>query len=878
MTPTGLAMAFRFSGIFRNAGIAVVAFATVQGCMSGTVSMVEPVAGVSWALAERRAETISAVRYRYRLQVPRGRERPLEGVVVAEFGWSDPQARDLVLDFKDPVDRVRVVRVNEIAVEWAARFDHIVLSPDTLVAGERNRVEVEFIAGDDALNRNDDFLYTLFVPDRAHFSLPLFDQPNLKARFALTLEVPQGWVAVANGSATESPGPDGGTTYRFAETQPIPSYLFAFAVGDFQIESAERAGRLFRMFHRETDAEKVGRNREAIFDLHASALAWLEDYTQVAYPFGKFDFVLIPPFQYGGMEHPGSIFYLASSLMLDESATQSQVLGRASLIAHETAHMWFGDLVTMNWFDDVWTKEVFANFMAAKIVQPTFPEVHHDLRFFLAHHDRAYGVDRTAGSNPIRQQLDNLQDAGALYGPVIYQKAPIVMRHLERLLGEESFRDGLREYLQTFRYGNATWPDLIAILDQRSDVDLPAWSAVWVEESGRPVVIVELSETRAGGMDGVTVSQSDPDGRNRLWPQHLELLLGYADGNVRLPVWLSGATASVDPGVGRRVPRFLLPNAAGLEYGLFRLDVRSRDALLAVLPGLTDPLTRGVGWATLWDGVLEGEISPDLWLDRLLEGLALETVEQNTQRLLEYLGTTYWTLLSDENRLAVVRDVEESLWSGVARAETPTTLRAAYFQAWRGMVLSDAGIERMRRIWGGEEEVSGLTLAERDMTALAEALALRGVVDAEAILNGQMDRIDNPDRRARFAFVRPALSTDPLRREAFFSRLADSSAREQERWVVEAVRFLHHPLRATHAQRFIDPSLALLEEIQRTGDIFFPSNWLDATLGGHRSVAAADTVRGFLRERGASYPERLRQKLLQSADLLFRASVLPGES
>ena len=141
-----------------------------------------------------------------------------------------------------------------------------------------------------------------------------------------------------------------------------------------------------------------------------------------------------------------------------------------------------------------------------------------------------------------------------------------------------------------------------------------------------------------------------------------------------------------------------------------------------------------------------------------------------------------------------------------------------------------------------------------------------------------MDRIDNPDRRARFAFVRPALSTDPLRSEAFFSRLADPSAREQERWVVEAVRFLHHPLRATHAQRFIDPSLELLEEIQRTGDIFFPSNWLDATLGGHRSVAAADTVRGFLQERGASYPERLRQKLLQSADLLFRASALPGES
>ena len=153
----------------------------------------------------------------------------------------------------------------------------------------------------------------------------------------------------------------------------MSTYLFAFAAGRFQVEAAERNGRRFRMLHRETDAAKVARNRDAIFDLHASALDWLERYTGMPYPFGKFDFVLVPSFQFGGMEHPGSIFYNASSLLLDPSATTNQQLGRASLIAHETAHMWFGDLVTMRWFDDVWMKEVFANFMAAKIVNPIVP-------------------------------------------------------------------------------------------------------------------------------------------------------------------------------------------------------------------------------------------------------------------------------------------------------------------------------------------------------------------------------------------------------------------------------------------------------------------------------------------------------------------------
>ena len=215
----------------------------------------------------------------------------------------------------------------------------------------------------------------------------------------------------------------------------------------------------------------------------------MERYTGIPYAFGKFDFVLIPAFQFGGMEHAGKILYNATGLLLDESATQNQLLGRASVIAHETAHMWFGDLVTMRWFNDVWMKEVFANFMAAKIVNPSFPDVNHELRFLLAHYPAAYEVDRTPGANPIRQQLDNLNEAGSLYGAIIYQKAPVVMRHLEALLGEESFRDGLREYLGAHEFANATWNDLIEVLDRRTPADLRSWSRVWVEQPGRPVIV-----------------------------------------------------------------------------------------------------------------------------------------------------------------------------------------------------------------------------------------------------------------------------------------------------------------------------------------------------------------------------------------------------
>jgi len=271
---------------------------------------------------------------------------------------------------------------------------------------------------------------------------------------------------------------------------------------------------------------------------------WLEEYTAIDEPFGDFGFLAIPGFQYNGMEHPGAIYYRASSLFLDESTTQAELLGRASVVAHETAHLWFGDLVTMPWFDDVWMKEVFANFMAAKIVHPSFPELNHELRFYLSHFPSAYGVDRSRGTHPIRQELENLNEAGSLYGPIIYQKAPVVMRQLELLLGEDALRDGLRIYLDRNRFGNASWPDLIAILDEGTSMDLAEWSRIWMEEPGRPEIRAVL-ETEEGAVRSLRVTQEDPAGRGRIWPQTLNVVLGWgSDSTVALPVRLLGRSTA----------------------------------------------------------------------------------------------------------------------------------------------------------------------------------------------------------------------------------------------------------------------------------------------------------------------------------------------
>ncbi|HSM29306.1 MAG TPA: M1 family aminopeptidase, partial [Woeseiaceae bacterium] len=455
---------------------------------------VEP--GVSLVLAKHRAATISGINYELSLTIPEERDEAIEGRVNISFELSDT-SQPLQLDFRESADKIGRVAANGNASGYRFINEHLVLPAEELVTG-RNEIRVDFTAGSSSLNRNPEFLYTLFVPDRARTAFPLFDQPDLKATFELELTIPAGWTAMANAPLVDVRETERGMLHRFARSDLISSYLFSFVAGKFETVNRNVDGRQMTMLHRETDAEKLARNIDEIFSLHATALAWLEEYTGIEYPFDKFGFALIPDFPYGGMEHVGAIQYRASRLLLDEAPSDTRLLGRASLIAHETAHMWFGDLVTMEWFNDVWTKEVFANFMAAKIVNPQFPDINHDLNFLVRHYPAAYSVDRTAGANAIRQDLPNLNEAGQMYGAIIYNKAPIMMRKLEKLIGEGRFREGVREYLAAFSFGNATWPELIEILDGKSTEDLRAWSDTWVHTPGRDAVETQWNTSAEG--------------------------------------------------------------------------------------------------------------------------------------------------------------------------------------------------------------------------------------------------------------------------------------------------------------------------------------------------------------------------------------------
>lgn len=739
-----------------------------------------PDKGVSLSLNDLRKKSISDVSYVLSFDIPEGKTAPIKGKVDIGFDLSD-LSEPLIIDFNTDSSKVL-----SVSTPYEYRNEHIIIDPANLQKG-KNSITIDFIAGDLSLNRNEDYLYTLFVPDRASTCFPLFDQPNLKATYELKLNVPEGWKAVSN---------------SHGKTKPISSYLFAFAAGKFKSLTRDS----MTMYYRETDSVKVMKNADEIFSSHRKAITWLEDYTAIPYPFDKFDFVLIPSFQYGGMEHPGSIFYNESSLFLDDNASVNRKMGRASLISHETAHMWFGDLVTMDWFNDVWMKEVFANFMAAKIVQPSFPGIDHDLRFLLAHYPSAYAVDRSAGANPIIQPLDNLKNAGTMYGAIIYQKAPIVMRLLERKIGPDTMKESLREYLETFSYKNAVWDDLVDIIDKRSPDDINAWSKAWVYTPGMNVY--EASEE--------------------------------------------------------------FPNAEGIDYGYFKMKKESADKFFAEYDKWNSPVFRASMLINVWEGMLRGDgLTPKDLLNNLETILKTEKNPLIVDFLLDEIETLRWRFVDDVS----FAGLEETLWKFVNETKDKG-MQMSYFRALEKNSLSQDMNANLRKIWEGKLEVKGLTLSEEDKIALACELTLKlNGKTGMNILSKQIEETQNPDRRERLEFVAPALSNDETTRDSFFESLKQEKNREHEAWVLEALGYLHHPANAESASKYLMPSLELLQEIQLTGDIFFPQRWLNVTFEGHNDCDEISVVDKFLAAR-PDYPPYLKNKILQAVDMSQRACKL----
>lgn len=826
-----------------------------------------PIPGVSLSLAKERGSALRNIRYNLAFTIPEEASASVNGEVEITLECMNDLA-PLQIDFKAAPSQIQQVNVQGKNIEIDFRDEHIIIPVRYLSKGEVS-IHISFIAGSRSLNRNPDFLYTLLVPDRARTLFPCFDQPDLKAVFTLTLGLPEAWKALGNAPIKDSSFAEGGNkTYYFLPSDTIPTYLFSIAAGRFfeSIESPD--GRVMHGYYRETDSAKIRFSLDSIFQIPARALAFMEDYTQIPFPYQKFDFVVIPDFQFGGMEHVGAIQYNAASLFLDASATREKLNARANLLSHETAHMWFGDLVTMQWFNDVWMKEVFANFMADKIGNSLNTNSNYDLKTLTTLYPAAYSVDRTKGANPIRQQLDNLQDAGSLYGNIIYNKAPIMMRQLEILMGEIPFRNGVREYLKKYAFGNASWPDLIHIFEKYTSEDLEAWNHVWVNEPGRPIFNYQV-QTSNKKITKLTITQKGEDGRKRIWPQLFSVALVYPDQVKEYKVIMKKNSISVPHANGQATPLYILFNADGLGYGVFPVDKNS----IFRIAKLSNPVMRASAYINAYENMLNGRgITALELMQQNLRYINLETEELNLGVLLGQIQSIYWHFLNASTRLKFESSLEKTIWKAMQESHQSNEKRQL-FLSYTDIAGSKNALDRIYQIWLDRQPPAGVKLSEDDYTNLACGLALRTYPGYAQILIKQANRIENPDRKARFQYLQPSLSVSQAIRDSFFYSLQNSKNRAKESWVISALGFLHHPLRATGSEKYLPASLEWLLDIQRTGDVFFPQNWLRANLGNYQTTSAADVVRRFIKEH-PDYNPKLKEKILQAADNLFRGAAM----
>lgn len=817
----------------------------------------EVYSGVDANFARQRKAKIDSLKYHISFNLPAESNLPVEGSELISFSYKPESGGELLLDFKAAPDQVKSLIVNGELTKPVIKGDHISIPDNTLKPGH-NEISIDFIAGNRALNRRDDFLYTLFVPDRARTCFPCFDQPDMKASFNLQLEIPDNWAGVSNTSAlSETSAGKGRKILTFKATEPLSTYLFAFAAGEFKREDFKCGDRNFGIYYRGTDPDRIAQLPDIAADV-ASSLEWLEEYTGIPYPFAKYDLVIIPGFQFGGMEHTGATFYTDRRMFLPSNATPDDKLSRTSLIAHETTHMWFGDYLTMRWFNDVWTKEVFANYYAAAITRRLLPEFDHDLVWLRTYVGAAMGEDRTTGATSIRQMLGNLQDAGLVYNDIIYNKAPVMMTKLAELMGEESFRNAIREYLATYGYGNASWDDLVEILTHHTSLPAAEFCEAWVNRAGLPEISFSINNGK------IVCRQKDRRGSDTLWHQRFNVMLHDGSSQQQYEVIFSSDSKEVEIPIGNNFKDLssvrIIPNSDGRGYGIFTLSQEDADNIVDCLK-TRNPALSPAGYTAqimnLQENALAGNINASSWASSIAEMAASESDPILGAMFARFLSQ----LLPDiDNTDSIERDLFETALHHKVHSSATQLLRTLYTNG-KSTDITDS----LLKLW---QNADSPLLSERDFTDMAYQLALRLPEQADSILTTQLSRISNPDRRKEFEFVKRAVSPSESDRMDFFNDLLKAENRLVEPYVGKALALLCHNLRGEEATLYITPALQILPEIQATGDIFFPASWCRNLLSGQRSEKAKEAVTTFLESNPDIKPMMKSKILIASSRLL----------
>lgn len=858
----------------------------------------DPEPGVPRGLALWRAAHYSKVSYGLSLELTPGAQM-LKGSMQIRVTLSEG-ADNIVLDWRvnpvkegQPKPRVWDISLNGQAAGNAREVNEHIIIPGA-TKGE-NIVRLKFespIATSGSavtryLDREDksEYIYTLFVPSDASTAFPGFDQPDLKARFRLDVIAPENWKIVTNTKATpqkasqtlDDPSsfhpPKGAQWTEFDETEPISTYLFAFAAGPFVEIKDETSAIPMSLFVRQSKEEKARKEATEVFRLNRECLSFLAKYFDYKFPFPKYDLVIIPEFAYRGMEHAGATFLREESILFPTEPTANDYLSRANVIFHEAAHQWFGDLVTMRWFDDLWLKEGFAEFMSFKALEAIMPEFNAWKAFYERTKPAAYLTDATKGTTPIFQEIPNLSAAKSAYGNIVYRKAPSMLRQAEFYLGADKFQKAVQLFLKEHAYANAEWADLVRDFEKSSGQKLDAWAAAWVKRRGMPEVrVIPLGAGTHERAIFFDLGQKNVLDEGGAWPMRVKVLLVFdktppETRTVMLDNDGGSEMLRVETQKPERKLLYVFANYQDYGYGRFLLDEKSRNYVMAHLGEEKDDFQRALLWGSLWDSVRETELAPQDYIELAIKNLKVESDEVTVQSILNRVSVAFNAYLDEAQRKEVAPRLELMLSSGMMKSEKQG-MRITYFRAFQAMAMTDAARAELKKILKGETAVPGLQLRTRDRFDIITALMSRGDTEAPALLEAQ-SKAETTDDAKRYAYAAgAALGTEENKKKYFDAYLNDPKLAES--WIEASVGPFNTIHQSALTFPYLEPALKELPKLKRTRKIFFVNQWLAAFIGGQCDERALSLVQDFLKREEKTLDRDLRLKVLEAVDGLER--------
>jgi aminopeptidase N len=562
------------------------------------------------------------------------------------------------------------------------------------------------------------YLYTQFeVPDSRRV-FAVFEQPDLKATFQFTITAPSHWQVVSN-SPTPDPvdATDGAKTWTFAPTLPVSSYITAIVAGPYSVTRSELTssdGRTIPLgvFARASLAEYL--DPDYIFDTTRRGFAFFEEQFDYPYPFAKYDQLFVPEFNAGAMENAGAITF-TEKYVFRSKVTDATRERRVGTILHELAHMWFGDLVTMKWWNDLWLNESFATYASTLASAEATEWTEAWTTFASTEKDWAYRADQLPSTHPIVATISDIEDVQVNFDGITYAKGASVLKQLAAWVGEREFLAGLSQYFKKHAFSNTDLGDLLVELEETSGRDLAQWSKLWLETAGANTLRSDIETDEHGVITSFAVLQEAPVEWPTIRPHRLaigcySLRNGEVERDRRIELDIAGIRTEVPDLISTRRADLVLLNDDDLAYAKIRLDPASLAFATDNLARIANPLARTLVWGAVWDATRDAEIKASEFIRLVLDHISHETESTTRRTTLNQLVLAATQYVAPERRRATVHEIGDSMWSLATAADPGSDAQFQFVHVFASLAETDAQLDRVHGLYQGTETLPGLDI------------------------------------------------------------------------------------------------------------------------------------------------------------------------